>query len=293
MNSTPVHQRIVRATAATLQVTLTDQDGEPEDAAGAVTVAVATADGAEVLAAGTATSAGAGVYTVTLTAAQTVDLNLLTATWSTGGNVVASTLHEIVGGVYFSVAQARAADAAITASAYDNATVQAARAEVEQQCEAICGVAWVPRYQRATLTANGGHLVLPTPMVRRIRTVNDVDTSTGVLTPWASTDVTPISVGRSGVISSARGFGSGTVVVEWEHGYDRPPADLVKASILHLRHQLNTFVTSSLIDRATQVQTIEGQNMQLATPGRFGFDTGIPVVDAVYQRYSHKIPGVA
>ena len=125
-------------------------------------------------------------------------------------------------------------------------------------------------------------------MVRRIRSISDVDTSTGVLTAWDSTWVSPIPAAANGEIKAARGFGHGTVVVEYEHGFDRPPADLVTAAIQHLRHQLNTFVSSSLIDRATQVQTIEGQNMQLATPGRFGFDTGIPGVDAVYQRYDFK-----
>ncbi len=154
----------------------------------------------------------------------------------------------------------------------------------------ITGVAWVPRFRRVYLQAQGtSTLVLPDPMVRRIRSVSDVDTSTGVLTAWDSTWVSPIAPAASGVIEAARGFGYGTVVVEYEHGHDRPPADLVTAAIQHLRHQLNTFVTSSLIDRATQVQTIEGQNMQLATPGRFGFDTGIPNVDAVYQRYSFKV----
>ena len=146
------HQRIVRATAATLTVTLVDQDGEPSDAAGAVTVRVQRADGTDVLAAGTATTnpAGTGTYSVALTAAQTATLDLFTATWTVSGINVAVTLHEIVGGVYFTVAEARARDASISTSAYTAEAVRQARAEVEQQCEMITGVAWVPRFRRAS-----------------------------------------------------------------------------------------------------------------------------------------------
>lgn len=283
------HQRIVRATTATLTVTLVDQDGEPAAAAGAVTVRVQKGDGTDLLPAGTATTTGAtGVYGVELTAAQTADLNLLTATWTEDGVERAVTLHEIVGGVYFTVAQARARDASITEAKYDAETVRTARTEVEQQCEEICGVAWVPRFARVELDVHaGGWVALPNQQVRSIRSVSSV-LSDGSLDAWSADRLAELVAERGLRV----GVTSGRLVVEYEHGYDRPPADLVTAAIQHLRHQLNTFTTSSLVDRATQVQTIEGQNLQLATPGRFGFDTGIPTVDAVYQRYDHNI-GIA
>lgn len=283
------HQRIVRAAAAVLTGTLVDQDGEPASAAGAVTVRVQRADGTDLLAAGTATTDGTGgVYTVALTSAQTADLDLLTATWSEDDQERAVTLHEIVGGVYFTVAQARIADASIAVEKYGDEAVRDARTEVEQQCEAIVGVALVPRYARVAVDAHaGGWVVLPNRQVRSIRTVSTVLTD-GSLEAWTTDRVSQLHLDHRLEL----GIGSGRVVVEYEHGLDRPPADLVKAAIQHTRHQLSTFTVSSLIDRATQVQTIEGQSMQLATPGRFGFDTGIPTVDAVYQRYRKRFSGV-
>lgn len=286
-------QRILQSTAATLRTSLADQDGEPADA-GVVTVRVQRADGTDVLAAGTATTSdSAGGYSVTLTRAQTASLDLLTATWTASEVVVATTSHEIAGGVYFTVAEARAKDASITTGEYPPAIVQAARSEVEHQCEEITGVAWVPRFAREYVQGSGSTtLVLSRPRVRRVRSISDVD-SLGVLTAWDSDRVSIINANAGGVITSGYGFGRGRLVVEYEHGHDAPPPDLVTAAIIHLRHQLNTFRTTSLIDRATQVQTIEGQNLMLATPGRYGFETGIPPVDAVYQRYSWKIPGIA
>ena len=132
-------QRILRGAPGTLRATFADQDGTPVDAVGAVTVAVATADGTVVLAAGTATThAGVGVYEVAVTAVQTAALGELAATWTDSGNGHAvSSTHAIVGGYYFSLADARASNDGMLADAgkYPDAVVLATRQEVEEEAE--------------------------------------------------------------------------------------------------------------------------------------------------------------
>jgi hypothetical protein len=260
-----------------------------------VTVTVTRADGTVLVASTGATGAGTGIYTLALTKAQTEDLDLLTATWSAAGVVLATTHHEIVGGVYFTVAQARLLDRALTLEKASNEAMVAGRREVEEQCEAITKQAWVPRFRRVELTRTQfrpGYLVLPDPFVRRIRSIDLVDAA-GITTAWTG-DVDDIGPRRDGVITApgATTFDAASLVIAYEHGHDRPPENLVRAGVLHLRHQLGLLATSSTMDRATQTSN-DGQTVLLATPGRFGFDTGIPSVDAVYQRHAFKEFGIA
>jgi hypothetical protein len=292
----PVPDRqILRGAQATLSYQFRDADGEPAAPAGTVTVGVTKADGTVVIAADTATSgADAAPRTVALPAQ--AELELLTATWVDGGDDSEHRqLVEVVGGYYFDVATARARETALAdESTYPPAAIITARGEVEAQCERICGVAWVPRYRRERVDGSGGtDLVLPD---RALRTVRSVRVYTGATyTQFTADEIAALACHGAVVVRTDGAMwprGRQNIFVEYEHGYDRPPADLVLAAIVHLRHQLNETKTG-LPDRATQFQPIDGGNVLLATPGRYGFETGIPAVDAVYQRYDHKVPGLA
>ncbi len=219
-------------------------------------------------------------------------LDLLTVAW-TAGEVTHRELVEVVGGFYFSAAQARGSDPSLqSTTAYPNAAILERRTAVEWQCELICRVAWVPRFRRAVLDGSGRPaLVLPEHEIRTVRSIS-VD---GV-----SIDPAAVLVGAglgdpaAGLLTRTGGGvwppGRGNVTVDFEHGTDRPPADLRDAALVHLRHMLNR-PTAGLPDRATQFQAVDGGTVLLATPGRYGYDTGIPEVDAVYQRYARDDPG--
>jgi hypothetical protein len=297
--------RLIRAgVAATLTVQFADSDGEPAVPAGTVTIGITKADGSTLVASGTATVTPTDTTTRTYALAAVNTLELLTVTWTDGGDGSTHTqLVEVVGGYYFSVTQARQRDTSLADPAeYPSSAIIRARREVEEQCEAITGVAWVPRFRRVRVDGTGtGAIVLPDPMLRTVRSVRTYSTGTA-FTAWPAGDVTGITIGdsdmaRAGVAQRADGgywpWGVQNMVVEYEHGFDRPPADLIKAAIIHCRHQLNENVRSGLLDRATSFQPVDGGNVMLATPGRFGFETGIPYVDAVYQRYSMTVPGIA
>jgi hypothetical protein len=281
-------QRILRGSAAILRSTKHDGDGEPvaPTVGNTVTVQVTRSDGTDVLPAGTvATVAGAEV-TVALTAAHTADLDQLTATWTERdgvGTVVATwqSAAEIVGGFFFSIAEARASDKTLEdATKYPDADILATRAEVEEEFEAICGRAFVPRF--GTFTGTGGAQVLPDPHLRKLRSVT-VDG-----TAYTASELEDVKTDEAGIIATSARRGA-RVVVSYEHGLDSPPADLKRAALTRLRSRLN-MSKSAVPDRATSFSTETG-TFRLSMPG--ANRTGIPDVDAVLDRYALRTPTVA
>lgn len=370
-------QRLLQAKPGTLTATLVDTNGDPAAPAGTVTVAVTSESGQVILPPGTATSAGSdtGDVEVSVTAAQTSQLDRWTATWSDGGNGSSqSSDHEVCGGFFFSVSQARAIDPSLQdTEKYPDATILAARQYVEEECEFICDVAFVPRYRRELCDGSAGpELYLAENRIRKIRSAmiltaffsggaeifdppvtSVVSNATSftvtfesnhTLTPgdvlimagfvptayngtWVVHDVpagnqatilSNINPGSASTIGATWGA-TGEVVVftptqlqsividdnlkiqrndggiwdegrrncilEYEHGHDGPPGELVDAAILRLKSVLSRR-TRSVPDRATTFTTEGGTTFKLDSPD--AFSTGIPEVDAVYERYSMR-----
>ncbi len=294
-----MQQRVLQGAPATLKVTLNDQDGTPVAASGVLTVGVTQADGTVVLAAGTATTtaSGTGNYTVALTAAQTVSLNLLTATWTDAGNSrVVTTKHEIVGGFYFSLAEARASSASLINDTvkYPDALVLTTRQEVEEEAERICDVAFVPRYNRVTLDGIATpEIILPNNKIRTVRSIRIYPVPGGsTFTAVSASTLAGLRIDDDGMIHRTDfGFfdeGRGNIVIEYEHGYDAPPADVRRAGFTRLRSRLN-FDISGVNERATTFTAENGQSYKLSTAD--AYRTGIPEVDAAYERYSYRDRG--
>lgn len=292
MLTSPVaDQRIAKGVAATLSYQFVDADGTVAAPAGTVTVGITRADGTVLVAAGTPTvGATSAPRTYALTAANNLLLDLLTVTWTDAGDTSAhTTLVEVVGGYYFSVARARAAEPSLQDTVkYSAADVEAKRREVEDEAEDICGVAFVPRYRYVTLDGTGTScLFLPDTLPRTLRSV----TVSG--TAWTQDqldDVMLSGAGRLALDSGVWTYGRGTVVVGYEHGYDRPPTGLAAAALTRLRSRLN-MAKSDIPDRAERYVGTEGGVFALSMPGQF--KTGLPDVDAVYERYSMRVPGMA
>lgn len=290
------HSRHLRGSAATLPVDLLNQDGEPADASGTLTVQVTKADGTEVLAAGSSTSnpTGSGSYTAALTAAQTATLEMLTAVWTDAGDSSTwTTLHEIVGGYYFTLAEAREHDRSLQAQ-NDDTLIQRARRITEDEFERICGVAFVPRYRRVRLDGYGrSSLLLPDPMVRTVRSVRVYSSATSY-TAFTADELAALSANNAGVITRGDGgvfaAGSKNIVVEYEHGHDRPPAEVQRASIARARQWI-AFGNSGIPDRTQTYVATEVGTFGLAQAGRA--KTGTDWIDAALARWSIMSPGIA
>lgn len=292
------HQRVKVGTAANLDVTVADYQGEPVSTTNGpvVTVDITHANGETLVTDGATTTNGFantnGTYRYALTAANNTNLNLLHAVFS-ATNAIDSQIYEVVQRFYFSAADARAWDPSITTANFPNATVHRVRDMVETECEWITGTAWVPRFDRYRLDGSGSSaLRIPAWNVRAIRDVR-IYTSATSYTSLSTDQLAALDYKEWGRVTRLDGgtfpAGSENVVVEIEHGYDQPPADLREATLKRLRYLLNN-VKSGIPDRATSFTVSDVGVFNISTPGQRGAETGIPEVDAVYARYCLKRP---
>lgn len=293
-------EQVLVGTPATLTGKFYDQDGELAEPTGTITATVTGADGTVVLAAGTATTAGTtGVRTVSLTAAQNSRLDLLTVEW-TNGTTTRTTTVEVVGGYYASVRTIREADDVLADTRkYPAALIVEARRRVESEFEDLCGVSFVPRYRRWRTSGKGTHaLHLPDTMLRKVRKVRDygLGLSPTSYYDFTATELAAIPADSQGIAWRTDGFfysrGTDNVVIDYEHGYDRPPSDLDSAFMLRVRDVLNRH-NRGVPDRATTFTSDVGGTYSLLVAGRGGSLTGIPDVDVVLKRYSMRLDGIA
>lgn len=279
--------RVLIGAPATLSATFYD-GGETAQDPGTVTVTITRADGTAVVTAAATAGTGAAARTYAL-AAQT-RLDHLTAVWtgSAGGRQV-TTRHEIVGAFYADLAEIRALDALNNATKYPTATLDRARWQAEDRFEDATGVAWVPRHDRQTAFGDRTtQLMLRWPKPRSLIAVTIDGT--------AAADLTLFSLYETGIIERAAGVtwprgytSSGNVIVEYTHGYDRPPEDLRAAFLAYVRY-LVLDTTSRIPDRAASYSTDFG-TFQLVTAG-FNRPTGLPEIDAVLNEHNHRVAGI-
>lgn len=298
----PVADRqILRGVAAMLSWQPTGADGEPAAPAGAVTIGITKADGTTVVAAGTATTGtGSSPRTYALAAMNT--LELLTVTWTdTGDGSTHAQLVEVVGGFWFSVADARAADRNLTdTTIYSTERILAVRAEVEAELESMppngTGQAWVPRYRREAVRGTGlQDLIVGEVQVRAVRSVTAYEADGSVASVFTPAELAELVPSAWGTIRRSRGNVWSTsylYVVEYEHGHDRPPADLRTAAVRMLRHRLNSHA-SGVPDRAESFVNDAGGRFVISTPGVRGAITGIPEVDVAIKRHRFNRYGIA
>jgi hypothetical protein len=274
--------RIVRGSPATLSVGFL-VDEEPTDLDQVPTVAVTRPDGSQVTTGAVARS-GVGVYTSSLS--PQTELGTLTASWSgqLGGDTVSQdTFAEVVGSEYFSIPELRSFDSVLTnTTKYPTDKLIAARLNVENEFEGICGRSFVLRYARENLVGDGtGTLWLSNPEPYRMLTltVNDDD--------WSDKTVDTVEynlrilrlAGHCGVWP--RGS---RIVIEYEFGKPEAPIRIKQAAMKRAKYQLVADL-SRIDERATTMNIPDFGNFVLSTPGMRGSYTGIPEVDVVLQDY--------
>lgn len=279
--------RIQRDTPALLTVTFY-VDGTPTNDA-PVTVGITKADGSVLVAPGAATAnPSPGVYAYSL--ARQAALNHLTVTW-TGANQTQTTVVEIVGGFYITESELRSRANMADAATFSDAKFLAARQWFEDTFERATGVAWVPRFRRVRIAGNGSGLLLPDLFPRSLLSVRAY-TSATVFTSYTAAELADIDLADSGAATRLHPgswpYGARNLVMEYEHGADSPPSDVVEAAAVAIRDRLLSKVTGN---KVYAVQTSDGI-VRSSTPGdRRPF--GIPECDAVANARDHTIPAVA
>jgi hypothetical protein len=199
---------------------------------------------------------------------------------------------EIVGGFFFTIAEGRAVDPALSSTTkYPTADLVDRRAETEAECERICGQAFVPRFRRFTTNGRGKTaLMMPDALIRSIRSVK-----VGNVT-FSPTDTALVGFSDAGMIYLSQGWipgvpiGIKNITIEYEYGSDAPPTDIARASKIRFK-SMAMQSRSPMPDRAERVVQVDQQGGTVVY-GSPGIEkTGIPEVDAAYGRYPSPRPG--
>lgn len=270
-------------TQATLEITFS-----AGDAAGNVTYVVTDSEGAAV-ASGTANNeTEAGRYTFVL-APQPMVANLVVAWTGTWGGVpqTLTTTAEIVGAYLFTLAEARAYDKAVlgNATVYSDAAIRAARVGITDFFQEITGVGFVPRYGRAVLDGDGGREL----KVQDFGHVDELLYASVNGTALTAPELAEVSVYPEGRFYRPAGWPRSAdgsrrnIVLGYEFGAHQAPWDVHEQALVLLRY---TLVPSDISDR-TITWTNELGTFRQAVPGE-KYPTGLPSVDAMLSRYSHK-----
>lgn len=285
------YYRILRTVSGEVLTRTFTVNGTATDATGNVTATLYRLDGSVVNTATAGHPGGAGVYTYTVPAQANVDMLRLEWTGTlAGASVLFSDYIEIVGGFLFDLDEARALPPALLIAKWPQSLLAAKRVVVEDECERICGYAMVPRFARFTLSGTGTpNLLLPCIYPRKIRSVT-VDG-----TAMSAGEIAALRFGYAGVLSRPNGFpwsafNPNNVIVEVEHGLDFPAPGINNATMLRLRTKL-TDTSTEVPQRALSFTLQSGGVYRLATPS--GERTGVPEVDAVYERETVEMGGFA
>lgn len=273
--------RIRRGDASTMELTLY-VGTTPTDATGTVTVEVTDEAGDVVVPSTGASLEGVGTGTYSIPIPAQSQLNRLYATWTgtlDGSAFERTTIADVVGGVYFEIAELREQSGLDDESIFSDALLVNARAAAEDLIETATGLAWVRRYRREVRDG-------PDSCSLIVKMYPEV-----IAASVSGTSVSPEAYDDGELyLSSGWGCIRRSIIVEYEHGLRVPPEDLRRATLRYARVVALDF-KSRIPERAIQMNT-EAGSFQLALASRER-PTGYPEIDAILQQHDHRLPGIA
>lgn len=181
---------------------------------------------------------------------------------------------------------------------YSDAAIEAAEAGIAAAFERICGVAFVPTTEPATVIAawGGDTLLLPRRRVTAISAAGYRSAGGTDFTALTADELATLELSEAGIVRWPGGSwprGAGTVRVAYTHGYATPPYDIKRAALILCWRWL---IGENLGDRVLSASNAGGGVDRFAVAGgslggtRFWF--GYPEVDATLARYAAAGVGV-
>lgn len=277
-------------------------NGQPVDP-GTVTVTVTDADGNMVVEDEATDGTMTDPRTYTLTPADTAQLTMLTAVWTSAGSAdvaadtAVTTYAEIVGDLLFTLNELRSFDnnKFSDVNDYPNETLRDARSRIRQQFEDICEVAFGTAYRRVTLDGNGrSRISVPNIYVSAVRSVETRTRGSQVWTVFTPDDLDDVQVDEGNYLyRESRGVfpkGVQNVRVGYEHGHARIPFEIRNAAMMVA---VSSVIPSDVDPRA--VSYFDGfSTIRYVVPGLTrGAFTSLPEVNEILNRYRDRVPRVA
>jgi prepilin-type processing-associated H-X9-DG protein len=193
---------------------------------------------------------------------------------------------------YVTLAELRALPNLADTAKFTNAELVAATDWFETLFEDYTGVAWVPRTATDERHSGNGNVVFLDHLFPRtitaVRSYSDAATSTA----YTANELADLRLEPSGAIrrNTLGWFTSayGLIAVDYTHGWDAPPADVIEAAKVAIRAHL---IDDYQANRQFAVST-EAGIIRTSQPGE-GRPFGLPEVDAVANRRNHRCPSVA
>lgn len=271
---------VIAGVAADLSFQAIDQYGDPAGPAGPVTVTVVRSDGTAVVTDAATSGAGSSARQVSLAATDIPTVDRLTATWSSSGSTVGTTIVDVVGGPLLSKADfdVREPNRAGTSAV---AFRQALR-EVDDFIRERCNRSFVPRLEveRFYLTNPTRSISLRFPALQSV--VWAVDEN-GTAIPGATT-ARPNEAGIA-TLDDYWWDACEHITVAYIHGYTRPPDD-IKGAVAKLVAARLVEGSSGVPVRATAVSTPLGSASFTPLAGYGRALTAIPEVDEALNRHT-------
>lgn len=195
---------------------------------------------------------------------------------------------DVVGSYYFTLGSLREEPNLNDINRFPDALLAEFRDEIEVFVEEACQVAFVPRWGTETQRGDGTNtLVLRTNQVRSLTSVK-IDGVTQTVSDFEVLD--------GDIVHRRSGLSFTTwdpVVLNFEHGHDRPPAHLVREMKNACRSRLLQRGAQSPRDRVWE-QTPEGLTVRFSTADvRLGRWSGMSDLDAAITMYSYPRRGFA
>lgn len=199
---------------------------------------------------------------------------------------------DLITDTYVTLTELRALPNLADTTKFTNAELTAATLWFETLFEDYTGVAWIPRTVTDERHFGTGDLLildhLKPRSISAVRTYSDAATSVA----YTADELADLRLEPSGVLRrNTLGWfssGYGLVAVDYTHGYDAPPPDVVEAAKTAIRaHLLDDYQAN----RQYAVSTEQGI-IRTSQPGP-DRPFGLPEVDAVANRRNHRCPSVA
>lgn len=285
--------RLLKGAAGTISHQFYDSDGEESSPPAGVLAATATRSDGSAVVIGAPAGTGDAPRTVSIGVAELLTVDRITVTWTLDGDPLWIDEVDVIGGTLGSVAQLKATDKTLRQT--DTEVILAKRRVVEDMALSVLGRSPFERFHVERVNGSGtSQLLLSFPDLLEVVWARELSSGSTYRTLGAS-ELATIPPDEAGIATRSDfgvwPVGWRNIEVGYRFGMVPCPGDLLEALRKSIRHAITGFDTG-VPAFATSMQTADGFNFGLASPGNDKWATGDISIDRVVNRYKIDAPSI-